>query len=189
MSLLLKIDAEEQKNSFIVFDCTGIYRFDNLCGWNAPNPEIRKLTKSVLSVWPPQLKKDAVPYTIDLLGKFPNIEFNGIEILPYQVGQANNQLESGNYKIRLDITGLDKKGVEYSTFAVITRVFINNVICCIDKQQKNVNKDAFKDQKQQAIIEMNELLEATIKSIKCELYEQATEMVNLLKSQCACNGC
>lgn len=189
MSLALKITAEEEKNSFIVYDCTKIYRFDNLCGWNAPNPDVKKITKSTILIWPPNFSRENTPYEIDVTGKFPNDGFLGIEILPYQIGQANNQLDSGEYRIKLEITGLDKKGIEYNTSATINRVFVNNVTCCIDKQQKYVNKDAHKDKKQQVIIELNELLESANYAIKCELYEQASEIIELLKTQCVCNGC
>lgn len=189
MSFKIQINAEELKNSFLVNDCTGIYRFDNLEGWNSPNPDIRKITKSTLSVWPPNISVTAQPFTIDLTGTFPNVDNNDVEVLPYQVGAVNNQLESGLYKIRLDIEGTDKKGNTYTEFSVINRVFINNVTCCIDKGQKIVNKDAFKDSKQQAQIEMNNFLESANYAIKCELYEQASEIIELLKSLCTCNGC
>lgn len=188
MALQLKIEANEQKNSFILEDCTGIYKYDNLTGWGVPNPEIRKITSSKISVWPVTLPLGSEPFVIDVTGDFPNQECVGIEIFPYQIGQQE-QLISGKYKIKLEVTGLDRKGVQYTKTATTETVFINNVTCCIDKLQKSVNKDAKDSKKQQAIIELNNLIESANYAISCGLLNQASEIVELLKTQCVCVGC
>lgn len=189
MSLVLSISASEEKNSFIVYDCTNIYRYDNLGGWNAPNAQIKNITSSILYVSPPNLNAGVQPYAIDVTGIFPNVENKGFEILPYQVGQVNNQLASGKYIINLVVVGTDNTGKEYTASAILLKIFIKNVTCCIDKLQKLVNKDAHKDKKQQAIIELNELLQAAIWATDCELTDQAIEIIDLLKSQCICIDC
>ena len=187
MGLHLKIDAEEQKNSFILEDCTGRYRFDNLTGWGSPNPEPKKITSSTLFITPPG--RTSGPLSVDLTGNFPNEDFLGYEILPYMTGSTNNKLISGKYILRLEIVGIDRKGNEYSTSAQVDKVFINDVTCCLDLLQKKINKDALKDRKQQLILGLMNLLESANYSIKHELTDQASEIVELLKSQCQCTDC
>lgn len=189
MGLKLSISAAEEKNSFIVYDCTGNYRYDNLGGWNAPNPEIRKVTSSTIYVTSPDLAPGTSPYSIDVTGNFPNNTDQGMEILPYQIGQANNQLTSGKYLITLEVKGLDKSGVEYTTSTVLSKIFIRNVSCCLDKLQKTVNRDAWKNNKQKGAIDLNLMLMSVQWSINCDLQEQAVEMIEFLKSQCTCIDC
>jgi hypothetical protein len=189
MSLNLKIDASEETNSFIVYDCTGNNKYDNPGGWGPPNPEIKNITSSVLYITPPDHAAGVAPYSIDVTGNFPNTENNGIEVLPYQIGQVNNQLVSGKYIIRLEVKGTGKNGVEYTSTAIASKIFIKNVACCIDKLKKTINRDAFKDKKQQVAIDLNLLLMSAQWSIDCDLQEQAAEIIDLLKSQCTCIDC
>lgn len=189
MSLQLKISAEEQKNSFIVYDCTKNYRFDNLGGWGTINPEIKNITTATIFVWPPNLPSSSDPYSIDATDNFPNEEGMGIEITPSQIGQVNNRLVSGLYKIKLEVSGVDKRGIKFKKDASVLEVFVNDVTCCVDGLQKFVNKDAHKDKKQQAAIELNNLLESANYAIGCQLYNQASEIIEILKSQCVCIDC
>jgi hypothetical protein len=189
MGLKLSISAEEEKNSFIVYDCTGRYSYDNKGGWGAPNAEIKKITSAVIYVTPPNLSPSVLPYSIDVTGNFPNTEGNGMEILPYQVGQANNKLISGKYLIKLEVKGTDVKGVEYTTSAILSEIFIKSVSCCIDKLQKTVNRDAYKDKKQMGAIDLNLLLMSAEWAIGCKLQEQAVETIEFLNSQCTCVDC
>lgn len=189
MGLILNIRAEECKNSFIVFDCTGFYKFDNLGGFGAPNPLISKVTSAIIYVTPPNIASGINPYAIDVTGMIPNLTGKGVEIQPFQVGQANNQLISGQYLIQLEIMGTDFKGLNYTSVADLIVIFVKNVEDCIDKLQKTVNRDAFKDKKQQAAIVLNELMESAIWAIKCGQNEQAVEIIDLLNSQCTCIDC
>lgn len=189
MGLHVKISAIEEKNSFIIYDCTKNYKFDNLTGWGTINPEIKSITSAIIYVWTPSVAVGVNPFAIDVTGDFPNEEGLGMEILPNQVGQVNNRLESGQYKIKLEVFGVDKKGVKYKKDALIVKIFIKDVTCCVDKLQKFVNKDTHKDKKQQAIIELNEMLESANYAVDCELNTQAVELIELLKSQCVCVDC
>ena len=190
MALQLKISAEEQKNSFYLYDCTGRYRFDNLNGWGVPNLDKKQVTNSYIEVTPPNPNKTLPPtFTVDLTGSFPNEENIPIEILPYQIGQANNVLTSGRYKIKWVIEGVDKKGQKVSYSTILDKIFINNVSCCVDKLQKTINKDAHKDPRQQVAIELNNLLESAYYAIETELNEQAVEIIDLLNAQCVCIDC
>lgn len=189
MGLQLKISASEQKNSFIVYDCTKNYKFDNLGGWGTINPEIKNITSAIIYVTPPNLPKGSDPYAVDVTGNFPNENGLGMEILPNQVGQVNNRLESGPYKIKLEVIGTDRKGLKFKKDATLLEIFINDVTCCVDGLQKFVNRDAHKDKKQQAAIELNNLLESANHAISCDLVEQATEIIEILKSQCVCIDC
>lgn len=189
MGLKLSISASEEKNAFIVYDCTGNYKFDNPGGWGAPNAEISKITSSIIYVTPPNLSPGVLPYEIDVTDNFPNTDGAGMEILPYQVGQANNQLQSGLYTIKLEVKGTNCKGIPYTTYTVLSKIFIRNVSCCIDKQQKNVNRDAWKDHKQMGIVDLNLMLMSAQWAIDCGLQEQAVETIEFLKSQCTCVDC
>lgn len=189
MGLKLSISASEEKNSFIIYDCTGNYKFDNQWGWGPPNPEIRKIISSKIFVTPPNLSPGVLPYEIDVTGGFPNTTDNGMEILPYQVGQANNQLQSGKYIIQLEVKGLNAKGVEYTATAILSKIFIRNVACCIDSLQKTVNRDAWKDMKQKGAIDLNLMLISAQWAIDCNLQGQAVEIIDFLNSQCTCIDC
>ena len=189
MSLRLKIDASEESNSFIVYDCTGNQKYDNPGGWNAPNPEIKKITSSTLFITPPNIGPGVPPYSIDVTGSLPNTGDYGLEVLPYQIGQVNNQLLSGKYTIKLEVKGIGRNGVEYTTSTVIYKIFTKNVSCCIDKLQKTVNRDAYKDKKQEAAIDLNLMLMSVCWDVECGLLDQASEKIEFLKSQCLCIDC
>lgn len=207
MGLQLSISVVEETDSFIVNDCTGVFSSENKGGWGSLNPQIKDIETAVLEITPPY---DANPfldisspnppapnadtfqppaYTIDVFPDFPNEEGNGFEVLPYMVGQSDNFLESGKWKIKLIITGKDKQGRPYTKSAIFEIVFVNSVTCCIDKLGSLVNKDALKDKKQQVIIELENMLESVCYAVEKELLDQADGIIRFLKEQCRCCAC
>lgn len=206
MSLQLSISAVEETESFIVNDCTGLFSSDNKTGFGGPNPRYEDITAAVLEITPPF---DATPFldisdanppapdagtftaptfTINVFPDFPNEEQNGYEVLPYMVGQSDF-IESGKWKIKLIVEGVDKNKKSFKKSAITEVVFTKAVTCCIDKLTPNVNKNALKDKKQQVIIELNNLLESTGYAVEKELLDQADGIIKLLKAQCKCCAC
>jgi hypothetical protein len=186
MALQLKINIEEKENSFVVVDLTGKYRYDNLTGWGPATAEVKNISKATLSIWKPGATQ---PKDVDVTGDFPNKECIDIEILPYMAGLTGSVLVSGKYKVKLTVEGTDCKGATYSKSATVEKVFVNDVTCCLDKLQKRVNRDAYQEKLQQNIIILSNLLESANYAICKGLTEQASEIVELLKSQCSCVDC
>lgn len=185
--LQIKISAEEQKDSFILFDCTGIFKFDNLGGWGNPNARMDKVTKATLFVRTPKTPDTSEPIAVDLTGNIPNFKFIGVEILPFQIGLA--KIVSGKYTLKLEITGIDSKGVTYTKHATIIKIMKNDVICCVDKLQKLVDKDAFKDETQKKVIELLNLVESLDYADEHDLIDNAVSIIDYLNEQCVCPGC
>lgn len=185
--LQLKISAIEQKDSFVVYDCTGNYKYDNLGGWGNPNARIKLITKAILYVTTPKTPIGSEPAEIDVTDDFPNENFLGLEILPYQVGLQ--KIVSGKYKIKLEVTGVDSKGVTYVKHSTAIVVFSKDVKCCVDKLERIVNENAFKDEKQKKVIELNNLIESLDYNIDKELFDQAVSIIDYVSEQCICPGC
>lgn len=201
MSFQLSISVEEKTDSLLVFDC-------NKEEWGeGRNPRIEDITSSILEIItptpdmpvivpsgnpltqvPPQPAQPQV-FNLDVTGNFPNKEGDAYEVLPYMVGQGDNSLESGIWKVKLTVIGVDKFGKSFTKTASVTEVFVKKITCCVDKLGKHINANALNDKKQQLIIELNNLVESMCDSKDCGLTEQADGIIRLLKSQCECAGC
>jgi len=190
MGLILKISTSEQKNSFAVYECTGNYSSSNTGGYGAYNPKIKDVEDAFLEIYTPKnpFTPDATPYKIKVYPDMPNDKGFGYEITPSMINQQN-EIESGKYTIRYTVVGKDKDGVSYTRTTMHTAVFINSISCCVDKKMKNVDKNAFKDEKQKKILELNNLLQSVQYQIDCELFDSAAEVIEYLKGQCKCCGC
>lgn len=182
MSLQLKISATEQKNSFIVMDCTGKYSGSNTGGLGIPNIQVTDIETAILTIITP--KQDS--FDIDVNPDFPNGEGIGYEVLPYMISMK--EIESGEYKIKLTITGTDKKGKSFTKTAVCKAIFTNTVFCCVDKLiSKNVGTENVLKRKE--MVELNASITAISYAIRCEKNAQAVKAIDLLKAQCECCNC
>ncbi len=183
MSLRLSISATEEKNSFIVHDCTGKYSGKNQGGFGIPNIRVQDIETSTLEIETP--KKVLIPITIPA-GDFPNEEGIGYEILPYMISMT--EIESGEYNLKLVITGTDKSGKKFTKTAVTKVVFTRTVSCCVDKMiSRNIGTENVDKKKE--MLELNNLINSMNEAIRCENYTAANKAINYLKEKCACCNC
>ncbi len=188
MSLQIKISITEQEDSFYVDDCTGNYSSDNKGGYGGSNYKKSDIFESFFMIQGPS-DKDYV-HSIDVTNSIPNSKDISYQVLPIQVGQNNNgTLESGLYKFKLlhRIKGPNSTMVE--KFGYASEVFIKNIECCIDKNVKTLNQNAYKESRQLKIIELSTILDGVKCQIEESLYDQANETIDYLKQQCKCSGC
>jgi hypothetical protein len=189
MGLQLQISAVEESNSFILYDCTGIISKDNPGGWAAINVEKKQVTDSYFLITPPDLPVGSSPYKIDTYPDFPSRDDLGYEILPYMVGQSNNQMLSGYWGIQWVLTYADKKGISHTLKTSTYKILKKQVECCVDKWTKIVDKNAFKDKRQQKIIELDNLITSMNYAIDNELNNEAISIIEYLQEQCVCPEC
>ena len=184
MSLRLSISAIEQKNSFIVTDCTGRYSGNNQGGFGIPNNiRIEDIETSTLEVTTP--KKALIPIMIPV-GNFPNEKGIGYEILPYMISMQ--EVESGEYNLKLTITGTEKSGKKFTKTAVCKVIFTRTVSCCVDKMiSKNIGTQNIEKKKE--MNELNYLINSMNESIRCEAYSDAVKIIDYLKEKCECCNC
>lgn len=183
MSLRLSISAIEEKNSFITTDCTGKYSIKNPNGFGIPNIRIKDIETSTLEITTP--KKAVVSITIPP-GDFPNEQGIGYEILPYMISM--DEIESGEYNLKLVITGTDKEGKKFTKTAVNKVVFTRTVSCCVDKMiSRNIGTE--NPEKKKEMFELNNLINSMNESIRCENYSTATKVIDYLKEKCSCCNC
>lgn len=183
MNLRLSISAIEQKNSFITTDCTGRYNGNNQGGFGIPNIRVEDIETSTLEVTTP--KKAVFSITIPA-GDFPNEKGIGYEILPYMISMQ--EIESGEYNLKLKITGTEKSGMKFTKIAVAKVVFTRTVSCCVDKMiSRNIGTENIDKKKE--MNELNYLINSMNDSIRCERYANATKIIDLLKEKCSCCNC
>lgn len=209
MSLRLSISAEEQPNSFFVYDCTGSFSAENQGGWGGTNPKITDIQLAILTITAPnlhlpthltpgQVDTIVIPtpttpiYTLSVNPNFPNAtdDDQAYEVLPYMVGNNNNTIPSGKWRIQLDVSGT--YGINNTPFKAscfVDKVFIKTVACCVDGLQKYVNVNSHEDKKSKSIIELSNLLFSAEKDIECGLLDTADGIIRLLSEGCACVDC
>lgn len=190
MSLRPKISTSELKNSFVVYDCTGKFSSSNQGGYDSQNPKIKDVEDACLNIFTPSnpYSQDATPFKIVVYPDLPNDKGFGFEVMPEMIGQKDS-VESGKYTIEYVVSGKDKNGISYTRKSTHVCVFVNSVICCIDKRGKHVDKNAFKDEKQKKTLELDNILQSVLYQIECELFDAASENIEYLKAQCECCGC
>lgn len=187
MGLELKISATEEKNSIYLYDCTGNYSFENKGGWGIQNSKIESVIEAFYEVRPPGLKKSDPPVLITVFPNIPNKEGNPYEVLPHVFGK--NEIESGEYKIKLTTVTEDKVNGKKTHTAFYSLFCLKSVTCCIDKKMMQVRSGGFKDEKQKLILELSSLLTAVTYQVDCGNYDTASEDTEYLKAQCSCCGC
>jgi hypothetical protein len=188
MGLEIKIDAQEKKDYFLVFDCTGSYSSENKGGYGGANQKITDVLKATLFVQGPS-DTEEYPHEIDITGALPNKEDIGFQVLPILIGQTNNEIESGKYKLRVVYEVRTNIGNTQLYYGATVVVFVNNITCCIDKHGNDINENLFSDPKQKKIAELNLLLKGVNKQIDNGLYDKANETIDYMKLQCKCSEC
>ncbi|HHT9135881.1 MAG TPA: hypothetical protein ACFYEK_01410 [Candidatus Wunengus sp. YC60] len=187
--LTLKLNIVEESNSFIAYDCTGLSFKDNEGCWGAINVEKKSVTNSFFLITPPNLPLTSEPIKVTVFPDFPNRDDLGYEILPYMVGQTNNKMLSGLWKIKWVIEYLDSKGNKKEVSTTVYKILKAQVTCCVDQWSKIVDKNAFRDKKQQKVIELQNLLICMDNAIDNELNNEAVAIIELLNEQCVCPTC
>jgi len=210
MSLNIVISAEEQANSFFVYNCTGKQSHDNPGGFGGTNPSISDIQTATLTITAPDLhlpthltpgQIDSIVitpapsnpvYTITVSPDFPNAidDDKGYEVLPYMVGNNQNIIPSGKWRITLTVEGtFGPLNKPFKASGFVDKVFTKTVTCCVDKLQKYVSVGNFKDKKSITITELNNLLFSAEYDIECGLLDQANGKIELLREQCTCPEC
>ena len=188
MSLRTRISIKENSNSITVFDCTGNYSADNKEGYGIPNYKISDVKEAILSIQSPSDTK-AYPHEIDVTGDLPNIDQLGLEILPSQVGQSNDEIESGQWKFTLKVSINTKNGTVKTFTAYATEILIKSIECCVDKNTAKLDHNAFSDPRQKKTIELSTLLQDVKYQIESGRYDHASKTIEYLKFNCKCSGC
>jgi hypothetical protein len=185
--LRAKVKVEEQKNSMLVYDCTGRYSPDNTGGYFGPNPTKERAYKATLEVCVPDSSEYGSP--IDLSANLPNKEDVPVEIYPYQIGQIGPFLTSGKYKFKYTVTASVPGGLDVTTTAFYTTVFTNEVECCVDKASSTIDVGNLKGKKEQDKIEISNILENVMSLICSGDYDKADKNIQYIKSYCSCPNC
>lgn len=186
MGLNVKISAQEQENSFYVYDCTGNYSSENKGGYGVQNPKMQDVIESFLYIQGPS-DKEEYPWKIDVTGSLPNDDGIAYEVVPVEIGQT--ELESGKYKMKLVHFIKDRFGVIKDRTGYGVEVFINNIACCVDSKMPGVDQNAATDPNQKLVIELNAMLVGVKAQISEGLYDKANQTIDYMKQQCKCSGC
>lgn len=184
MSLTLKISLTEQKNSFIVNDCTDVFSSSNKGGYGGINEKVSDITDAYLLIDTPESTESI---RIDVFPDFPNVEGSGFEVFPYMVNLS--EIVSGVYNVKLFVSVTDKNGREVTKTASSKEVFLHSITCCIDSHKNILTTDAFVDEKQKTVIELDQLLEVACWAKDCGLYDKASKIIKYLNAQCVCIDC
>lgn len=186
MSLNLKISVTEENNSFVVYDCTGLFSAsNNPGGWGSQTFKLSDLTAATLEITPPNA---LAPISINVYPDFPNGNSKiGYEILPYVVNMK--EIESGLWNIKLTVSGTTSLGVQFTRVAFCSEIFMESVFCCVDKWQKDLTTECFRSERQKQIILMNNLVESVKYNCECGLNNKASTIIEFLKGNCICVGC
>ena len=179
MGLVTSISTSEQKQSFIIDDCTGEYKSTNPTGWGGLNPRIEDVTESYFEIIDPNGKK----YTVNVFPDFPNKDGFGMEIMPYMLDSAKGVIESGLYRIKWIVKGISK-GLEFNVTANHVAVFKNDVFCCVDKHTVKLDKNIATSPEQKQIVEMKNIMKATEYAIEEGMFETANKNIEYLKLNC-----
>lgn len=188
MSLEVKISLDEKTNSFVIFNCTGNYSGDNKGGYGPPNYKASDIQESYLEIQPPSATTE-YPYKIDTTGDLPNSEGLGFEVQPSEVGQNNDEMESGLWKFKYTEVFTLKSGGTKTKVAYLSEVLTKSLECCISKHTGKLDKNAFKDPRQRTAIELSTLFQDVIYQIKAGRFDHANSTIEYLKSKCQCQGC
>lgn len=184
----IQLNTEELENSFLLFDCTGKYSADNRDGYGTPNYRIEDISAYTVDIEPPSATAP-YPFTIDVLDSIPNDDNTGLEIQPGQVGQTGDNIESGLWKFRANVTFNIRNNGQKTVTSYHSNVFIKNIECCVDSKSQTLTGNIFNDFRQKKIGELELLLLGVRRAIKCGLYDKANKTIEYMKAQCKCQGC
>ncbi len=178
----LTIKAEENVGSFYLFETTGDYSKDNLCGYGKPNIKQSSVTKAYFDIYPPC--KATTPFRIDVTGYFPNEDCTGYEVLPPML--SSQIIKSGKYIIRYTIEGIDD-GVAFKYYTEIQCIFTKQAECVVDKMLANasgtpINKLA--TDKKSKSIQQSVLFEFADWGKECGYYDEADRLLCHIQNQC-----
>lgn len=177
MSVELNISVEENCDSIYFYDRTG--KYDPKCnktGWCAPNQEISEATEAEVHIYLPKAEE---PIILDFFPDFPNMENEGYEILPEDLGLE--KFPSGIW--RFDYFVRVSSGL---LTASCQKLFTKDLECCINKKTVEVTPDNFDSKEVKESNEINLLFESAILN-SCEgEVAKAQKIVDFLSIKCKC---
>lgn len=186
----MKISVTETLEAIIFEDCTGTYSGDNKGGYGIPNLDLANMTDSYIEVQSPS-STEKYPFKIQTFPNYPAKDAFAYEILPYMIGQSNNEFESGEWKFRQTVVFTAKNGKVDTKTALVTQILTKAVECCIYKatQGKLTDGEIFTDPKKKLVIELSNLLQSALRNKNCGNTEEAKKTIDYLKAHCNCCGC
>lgn len=178
MGFTTKIIITEEKNSFLVKDCSS---------YGAVGFRIDDIINAFLEVQPPSAT-DKYPFKIITYPVFPNKRGDEFGVMPSRFKM--DELESGEWKIKFTIEFKNRTGGTVTKTTFCSVVFIKTVECCVDKLTPVLKPGkAFTDQKQKTILELSNLLEGAKLAMERGLNGEANKVIDYLKAHCKCCGC
>ncbi len=186
MSLKLRIQFKEDKNSIVINECTGKYNGDNKGGWGSPNYTLAMVTKAQFEIYVPEATN---PIIIPVYPNFPIDDTDvGYEVLKSQMGL--DRIISGTWKIGYRVSGVDSSNLEFEKYTETRCVFTKDAECCVDKLvagTANIPLNVFmKDEKKRSAVELSALLKDAIFAKDCGNFDGAQKILKFIGLQCRC---
>ena len=186
MSLKLKIQVKESKNSIVINECTGRRSHDNEVGYGLPNYTLAMVTKAQFEIYKPE---QIQPLIIPVYPNFPTDDTElGFEILKSQT--QSDIIESGVWKVGYRVSGVDQHNLEFEKYTETKSVFIKDAECCVDKlvaSTANIPMNVFmKDEKKRIAAELSILLKDAEFAKSCGNFDAAQKILKFINLQCRC---
>lgn len=186
MSLRLKIQLREAKNSILITECTGKHSGDNKGGWGIPNYDLSMVTKAQFEIYLPESTN---PIILPVFPEFPvNVTDIAYEVLKSQLGLTT--ITSGTWKSGYRVFGTDAGGLAFEKYTETKTVFIKDAECCVDKlvaSTANIPMNVFmKDEKKKAAAELVVLLKDAGFAKDRGDFAAAQTILKFINAQCRC---
>jgi hypothetical protein len=191
MSLVPRIKAKEESNSWDVTDITGLYSYENLGGYGVQNLRPQWLDTVTLVVEHIRTGKKSLP--LDVSGNMGK-DGGKFQVMPWDIDSSWKVLPVGKYKFTYSITGtVPGSGNKKSAETSVVSVAIKQAECCLDKLVgKTLNIDfssLFKDELSRKVALLSTLMRRTKDALKpeCSNLDAADRMVYYIDINCDCN--
>jgi hypothetical protein len=183
MYLVPIIKVTEHVGSFTVEDVTPNWSPSDTTGYGVQTMPKQNVSSAVLYITVPGATSEIM---IDATGSMPNS--------PYQVMYHDlnmTKLESGKYKIRYVVSGVNVNNEPVESETYTYEVFIKDVECCVDKMAATIKcvslDNIFKNEKSRTFAKLSVLLDLVKHANACGDINSASDMVDLIKLNCNCN--
>lgn len=185
-TLRIKLSHKEERNSLIIYDCTGKASAENRSGWGHRTIELSWITAAQLEIYKPEEKS---PVIINTFPDFPRTDDFGFEIPQIRLGMTGG-LESGAYKVVLRVKGTRPDQSKFEIAGSNIFILTKKAECCVDKltaRTANIPTSVFmKDDKKKKAVELSNLLQDVFWAKEKGFIDAAQNTLKYINLQCEC---
>lgn len=175
------IRVDEDSEGVILYDVTGKYSSSNIYGHGVKNPDVTDYVKATMKAFSPA----GAQYSVNMTGDMPRIDDIGYLVRPQQLG---GKLNAGVWTFQLILELEDGTTYKSGTYK---KLLTREADCCVDALKSKIDYRNLMagSEREKKIVLLSIALKGAKEAAKCQRFEEAQKIIDIVIQNCKCDAC